>query len=114
MQYNNQIYSKNEIEKNDNLIIFCGVGGGELYRADNFLDKNMAIKLRNFINNIPFDHTLQEINDTYNQPSNNVYNELLLHKTKNVDEKLPVIDEYNYNKWGWEHYSKYMWRLKPL
>lgn len=79
-----------------------------IFMIDNVLDIQFSIKLRLFLQEIPFDINKPIINDVDNLPLSNVY-----HTNQNLILKSYYNNTEDVNEWLWEHYSYCFWRLAP-
>jgi hypoxanthine phosphoribosyltransferase len=110
----------------------------DVYVIKDALPVHIAMNARRFLNKIPFDNTIKQLNDTDNRPSNKVYKSLLVGELKhviddtvdNVDKifstKQTIFDQQHikntciYNEmvsnpktWVWEKYHTQIWRVAP-
>lgn len=79
--------------------------------SNNTIPTELAKKVRDFINNIPFDNEIKILNDTDNQPKDFV--------NKSFDDINEIKLAYEKKKfdpteWAWEKYNADFWRALPL
>jgi hypothetical protein len=77
----------------------------------NVVPKNLAKEVRRFLNAIPFDNTLQKLDDTTN-PSKEVVVRDMNDAEKTQRAYSNKVNDHN--KWTWERYHNDFWRALPL
>jgi hypothetical protein len=79
--------------------------------AKNVIDIDLAQRVRNFANNIPFTTEIPDLDDVKNQ-SKDIVHKMSVNKT---DVKFAIQNRIeNPNDWTWEKYSSDFFRALPL
>lgn len=81
-----------------------------VYMVKDVIPRDLAERTRSFFNDIPFDNTLEQLNNDTNPPRQAIFTTLTQESIKDAYSNR----RYDPNDWAWEKYHRDFWRAVPL